>query len=103
LVAGVAEAVAGLAVHVEDGPVPLVQEERVGGVVDERPEAPFAGAQLRFRAAEVGDVLHGAENPARPAVVASRDVALAVDDALLPVRMGHPVLDVVSGTALQRT
>ena len=102
LLAGVAEAVAGLTVHVQNGAAAAVQEERVGGVIDERPEAPLARAQLGFRAAGFGHVLHGAENPARHAGVAPRDVALAVDDAHLPVRVDHPVLDVVARAAPQR-
>ncbi len=79
-----------------------MQEERVGGVIHERPEAPLARAQLGFRAAGIGHVLHGAENPARQAGVAPRDVALAVDDAHLSVLVDHPVLDVVPGAAPQR-
>ena len=100
--ARVAEALAGLTVHVQDGAAAAVQEERVGGVIHEGAEASLAGPQLRLGVPEVGDVLHGAEDPARHAGGALGDVALAVDDAHLPVGVDDAVLDVVARAASQR-
>ena len=65
-------------------------------------EHVLARAQLLLRMAQLGDVLLGAEHPARPAGGVANHVALAVDDAHFAVRADDAEFDVVARPAVKR-
>ena len=68
LVPGVPQALARLAVHVQDDMPVVEQEERVGGMVHERPEPPLALPQRLLGPLEVGDVDAADHEANRPAL-----------------------------------
>jgi hypothetical protein len=61
LLASIAQALARLAVDVDHDQVLVVEEERVHRMVDKRPEARLARAELVLGLPQLRDVLHDAE------------------------------------------
>src|SRR3954454_7691595 len=75
LFARVAEADARLAVDVDQGSALVLQEERIGGGIDERAKARLARTTLFLGATQLGDVLHHSELPSRLAWLGLLDLA----------------------------
>ena len=67
LVPRVPQALARLAIHVDDDKLVVLQEEGVGGMVHERPEPLLAGPQRLLRPLQVGDIDAAADEANRPA------------------------------------
>ena len=95
----VAEALAGLAVDVENGPIVVKQKEGVRRVIHEGAEARLARAQLLLRLPQLRDVLQDAKLAQGPSRSVPRYVALAVDYSLGAVGADHSVFDVIARTA----
>src|SRR5262249_33211288 len=91
---GVAEAAADLTVHVEDGAARVVEDEAVGGVLDEGAEAVLADAQRLLGDAAVGDVDAGAGKADRRALRVAGHHAATEELAEAAVGGAQPSLDV---------
>ena len=95
----IAQALAGLAIDVENGRMIVKQEERVGCVIRKGAEARLARTELLLRLAQLRDVLQDAELAQRPTGVVPCHVALAADDAHGCRQDAPRVLHVIAGTA----
>ena len=99
----VAEALAGLSVHVNNLSRVIVHKQRIGRMIHIRPESGFRGAQLFFGALALGDVLHCPEHSTRPPRFIPGHIGLTMDDAHLAVRPDHAEFQVVARPAPQRS
>src|SRR5205823_3648715 len=93
LVPGVTQALAGPAVHVQDAALLVVQEERVGGMVHERPKPLLAGPQRLLGPLAVGDVHATAQEADRLASGVAHGHAPGEKPAVGTVLVAGPVLD----------
>ena len=99
--AAVAQALAGLAVDVQDGELAIEQEEGIRRAVHEGAEPGLAAAQGLLDALAFGNVLHDAEVADGVAGLVAHHVALTVHDPHGPVETEHAVFEVISRTAPQ--
>ena len=98
----VAQAMAGLAVDVENDRLIVKQEERVRCVVHERAEALLAGADLFLGVPQLRNVLQDPKLAQRPSRVVPCDLPLAMYNSHLAVGADYAVFDVVAWTAAHR-
>src|SRR4029077_7512820 len=99
----VAEALAGLSVHVNNLSRVIVHKQRIGRMIHIRPESGLRGAQLFFGALAFGNVLHCPEHSTRPPRFIPGHIGLTMDDAHLAVRPDHAKFGVIAWTAPQRS
>ena len=96
----IAQALAGLAIDIENGRILIVKKkESVGRVIHKGAEARLARAQLLLGLPQLGDVLQDAKLAQRPPRVVPGHIALAVDGSHGAVGAHHPIFHVVARTA----
>src|SRR3984893_3873669 len=95
----VAQAMAGLAIDVENGRIIVKQKEGVSRVIHEGAEARLARTQLLLRLSQLRDVLQKAKLAQRPTRAVPGNIGLAVDHSQSAVRTHHPIFHLVAGTA----
>ena len=98
-VAAIAQAFAGLPIHIQNGPILIVEKECIGCVIHQDAEACLTRAELQLGLPQLGDVLHDAKLPQRPSRVVPGHIAMAVNGSHGSVRARHLVLYVVTWTA----
>lgn len=76
-------------------PVDIIEQDRVGRLLDHQPKARFAGPQVFIGAPALGDVVTGAAHVGRLAGLVAEDVAARMDDPLVPVRPQNAECDIV--------
>src|ERR1700732_2952440 len=95
----VTQAIAGLAIDIENGRIIVKQKEGVSRVIHEGAEARLARAQLLLRLSQLRDVLQKAKLAQRPTRAVPGNIGLAVDHSQSAVRTHHPIFHLVAGTA----
>ena len=99
-VAAIAQVLARLPIHIENGRILVIEKECIGCVVHQGAEARLARAPLMLRMPQLRDVLHDAKLAQWPPRVVPGDISLATYDSLRAVRTHQPVFHVIARTAL---